>query len=137
MHIFYQGEKAHRWAIFCWKYRVSVLKLEYMNKTFSETEMKTHKSLQGILWSKDIRKLDLKKDKVYIIHQVLSFGNLNQIRWLFKAYDLREIREVFLKDPKKVYTIPIFYFIKNFILGLKKKNLSKEKYVKTSLRALK
>jgi len=108
-----------------------------MNETFSKTEMKPPRSLQGILWSKDIRKLDLKKDKIYIIHQVLGFGNLNQAGWLFKVYSLKEIREVFLKYPKKVYTIPVFYFIKDFILGLKKKNLSKEKYVKTSLRVLK
>lgn len=94
-------------------------------------------SSQGIFWSKDIRKLDLRKDRVYIIHQVLSFGNLSQIRWLFEVYNLREIREVFLKHPKKLYTPPIFYFVKNFILGLKKKKLAKEKYVKTSLRVLK
>lgn len=108
-----------------------------MNKTSSKREKETLRSLQGILWSKNIRELDLEKDKVYIVHQVLSFGNLNQIKWLFKVYRPKEIREIFLKHPKKIYTPPIFYFVKNFILGLKKKNLPKEKYVKSSLRVIK
>jgi Cu/Ag efflux protein CusF len=41
---------------------------------------------QPILWSKNIKDLDLKKDKIYIIHQILSYGNLEQIKWLFKIY---------------------------------------------------
>ena len=65
-------------------------------------------SLQGILWSKSVKNLDLERDKVYIIHQILSYGNLRQIRWLFKTYGLREIREIFLKYPKKIYATPVF-----------------------------
>lgn len=102
-----------------------------MNKTFSMSEIKTLGSLQGILWSEDIKNFDLEKDKVYIIHQVLSYGNFKQIKWLLKVYTLREVKKVFLKHPKKIYTPSMFYFVKNFILGINKK-LSKEKYVKTS-----
>lgn len=90
-------------------------------------------SLQGILWSKNIKKLDLEKDKVYIIHQVLSYGNLRQIKWLFKLYPSKEIEEVFLKHPKKVYSAPVFYFVKNFILELKEKKLPEKRYVKAVL----
>lgn len=86
---------------------------------------------QPILWSKSVKKLDLDKDKIYIIHQILSYGSLDQIKWLFKVYKREEIREVFLKSPKNLYTPAVFYFIKNFILDLKKKKLKKEKYVKT------
>ncbi len=108
-----------------------------MNKTSSKARMKTFSSLQGILWSKNIKKLTLEKDKVYIVHQILSYGNLRQIKWLFKIYGLKEIKEVFLKYPKRIYSAPVFYFIKNFILGLKNKKLSPENYVKTPLRAFK
>jgi Cu/Ag efflux protein CusF len=85
---------------------------------------------QPILWSKNVKDLDLKKDKVYIIHQILSYGNLEQIKWLFKVYKKEEIKKVFLKSPKKIYIPAVFYFIKNFILDLRKKRLKKEKYVK-------
>lgn len=94
-------------------------------------------SLQGILWSKNIRDIDLERDKIYIIHQVLAYGNLKQIKWLLKIYSLDGIREVFLKYPKRIYTPPVFYFVKNFILNLKSKKLSPKDYVKTSFRTLK
>lgn len=102
-----------------------------------KTEIKMSGFLQGVLWSKDIRNLDLEKDKIYIIHQILSYGNLKQIKWLFKIYKLKKIQEVFIKYPKKIYTPPVFYFIKNFILGLQKKRLPKEEYVKTPFRVFK
>lgn len=92
---------------------------------------KIPKDFQPILWSKDIKKLDWEEDKVYIIHQVLSYGTLEHIRWLFKVYDKKTIREVFLKNPKNIYTPPELYFIKNILLGLKNTILSKKKYVKT------
>lgn len=94
-------------------------------------------SLQGVLWSKNIKSIDLERDKVYIVHQVLSFGSFKQIKWLFKVYGRREIQKVFLKYPKKVYTASMFNFIKKFILSLKNKKLDKQKYVKTSLRTVK
>ena len=30
-------------------------------------------SLKPVLWSKDIKNLDTERDKIYIIHQVLSY----------------------------------------------------------------
>ncbi len=102
-----------------------------MSKASSET--KTPEGLQGILWSKDIKNLDLEKDKVYIIHQILSYGNLKQIKWLFTMYKPKEIQEIFLKYPKKIYSPSVFYFIKNFILNLKNKKLAAQNYVKTPL----
>ncbi len=86
---------------------------------------------QPILWSKNVKDLDLEKDKNYIIHQILNYGNLSQIKWLFKVYKKEEIRRIFLKFPKRIYTPAMFYFVKNFILDLKKKQLREEKYVKT------
>lgn len=87
---------------------------------------------QGILWSKDIKNIDFKGDKIYIIHQVLSYGKIEQIKYLFEIYKPREIMDVFISHPKRIYSPAVFNFIKNFILGLKNKNLPLNKYVKTS-----
>ncbi|MBU3964533.1 hypothetical protein KJ591_03275 [Patescibacteria group bacterium] len=91
---------------------------------------------QGILWSKPISKLSLERDKIYIIHQVLSFGSLKQIKWLFKQYSGEEIAKIFLENPKKVYTAAVFNFIKNFVLDFNNKELPKNRYVKTLSRSI-
>lgn len=87
--------------------------------------------LQGILWSVNVKNLDLEKDKVYIIHQVLMYGDLGEISWLFKVYSEEEIKNVFENAPMKIYSPQGFYFIKNIVLNLKKRIFSSEKYVAT------
>jgi len=86
---------------------------------------------QPILWSVNVKNLDLKKDKNYIIHQVLSYGTIDQIRWLFKVYRKETIKKVFLRHPQNIYSPSELHFIKNILLGLKNTILSKKKYVKT------
>ena len=88
-------------------------------------------TLQPFLWSKSVNKLDREKDKIYIIHQILSYGNLRELRQLFRIYSRNEARETFIKFPKKIYQPSVFYFVKNFILDLKNKKLKEEDYVKT------
>ena len=88
-------------------------------------------SFQGILWSVDVKNLDLKEDKNYIIHQILMYGDLEEIAWLFKVYSKEEVKKVFKKAPMKIYSPQAFYFIKSIILGLKKKPLSSKNYVTT------
>ena len=95
---------------------------------------KLSQKLQPLFWSKDIKQLDLKKDEVYIIHQILSYGRFSHLRWLFRTYPKGTIREVFINHPKKIYQQAVFYFVKNFILGLKNKKLDEKKYLKTALR---
>jgi len=99
-------------------------------KTLTTKKIKTIPSnFQGVLWSVNVKNLDLKKNKVYIIHQILSYGTLEQIRWLFKVYSKREIKRVFESSPMKVYNFPTFNFIKNIVLGLKEKPFSSKDYV--------
>ena len=99
-------------------------------KTLTTKKIKTiPSSFQGILWSVNVKNLDLEKDKVYIIHQILSYGTLEQIHWLFGVYSEGEIKRVFEDSPMKVYNFPTFNFIKNIVLGLKKRAISSEKYV--------
>jgi len=90
------------------------------------------KSFQPILWSSNIKNLDKERDKNYIVHQVLLYGDFSDLKHLFKIYTFKEVRKVFLSSPKKIYPKPIFRLIKNFILNLNKVNLDEEKYVRTS-----
>jgi hypothetical protein len=89
------------------------------------------KKLQGVLWSCSVEKLDLEKDKAYIINQVLMFGGFEELRWLLSVYPKKTIRNVFINNPLKVYTRSGFNFIKNFVLGLKDLKLSPRNYVNT------
>ena len=100
-------------------------------ENFKKTFLRIPENWQGILWSCNIKKLDWERDKNYIIHQVLMYGDLNDIALLFKIYSKKEIREVFKKKPMKIYTPQCFNFIKNIILDIKEKSLPSEKYVTT------
>jgi len=87
------------------------------------------KKLQPILWSTDIKLLDIEKHKEYIIHQVLIYGTFEELQWLFSTYSKKEIIDVFIKKPQKIYPRSMYYFVKNFILSLKDKKLSEGRYV--------
>lgn len=90
---------------------------------------KIPKRFQGIFWSVPVEKLDLEKHQAYIIHQILMYGTLADIRWLLKTYPKGTILEIFKKRPQKIYTKEAFNFIKNFVLDLKEVNLPLPKYV--------
>lgn len=91
------------------------------------------KFLQPVLWSVRVEDLDFKKDKVYIIHQILSFGNLKELRWLFNNYSIKELRDVFLKHPLRVYRPQSFNFVKEVFLKIRNKKLNIKRYVPTTL----
>jgi len=93
--------------------------------------IKIPNNLQGILWSTPIEKLNVDKHKSYIIHQVLMYGDFDQIRWLFKTYSKKQIVDIFLHKPQKVYTKEAFNYVNKFILGLKDRQLPIDKYVST------
>ncbi len=86
------------------------------------------KNLQGVLWSVDTNKLDREKNKIYIINQILAYGTWEHLRWLFKTYSKKEVKDVFLNHPEKDYTKPAFNFVKNILLGLEKTNLDLRYY---------
>jgi uncharacterized protein (DUF2225 family) len=102
-----------------------------MNKTLLTRDIP--KDLQGILWSVNVSNLDLKRDKNYITHQILAYGSISQINWLFKIYGKEEVKKQFLKVPQNVYNPSSLFFVKNIILGLKNVSINKEKYVKNIL----
>ena len=88
-------------------------------------------SIQGVLWSKAAFKLDCQKDKNYIIHQVLSYGTWEHVRWLFDTYGHDEIKNVFLQYPAKNYTEKSFHFFSNIVLEIAPDGLDIKNYVKT------
>lgn len=47
--------------------------------------------LQPFLWSYDIQKLDLQRDKKRIITNILNFGTKKATDWLFETYSKEEI----------------------------------------------
>ncbi len=87
------------------------------------------KKLQPILWSTNVELLDIQKHKGYIIHQVLLYGTFEELQWLFDTYPRDEIINTFINQPSRMYSKSAFYFIKNFILGLKQKKLTEDDYV--------
>ena len=90
---------------------------------------KLPKFLKAYFWSVKFNELELDKDKDYIIHQILAFGDLKAIRWLLKVYGKKNIKDSFLKKPTKTYRIQTFNFVKNILLDLKGKRPSANQYV--------
>ena len=86
---------------------------------------------KGIFWSRDIKKLRQQRDAPYIIHQVLMYGGLEDIKKLIRIYSLEKIRQTFIKHPTPIYTKQAFNFITKFILDINPRRLEKEKYVKS------
>lgn len=85
--------------------------------------------LQATLWSVNINQLKLEEDKIYIINQILAYGGIKELKWLFRAYPTKIIKDVFLNHPIKTYRYPTFNFVKEILLDFDKVNLPKERYV--------
>lgn len=51
-------------------------------------------SVRQTLWSYDVNKVDLQKDKRLIIQQVLNYGTKEATDWLFTTYEKDEIAKV-------------------------------------------
>ncbi|MGB9721418.1 MAG: DUF6922 domain-containing protein [bacterium] len=72
---------------------------------------KNLKKLCRLLWSANPNKVDFHKDRIYIIHQVLSWGEIEDLKLLFRIYGFDEVKKVFIKYPKKIYTFPSLKFV--------------------------
>lgn len=49
-------------------------------------------------WDTQFDKLDLNKNKRYIISRLYCYGNLKAIKWLNKTYSKEDIKEVAMKS---------------------------------------
>ncbi|MBU3968702.1 hypothetical protein KJ991_00585 [Patescibacteria group bacterium] len=54
--------------------------------------------VRPFLWSYDISKMNLKRDKKRIITNILNFGTTKATDWLFSIYDKNDIKEN-VKNP--------------------------------------
>lgn len=75
--------------------------------------------LKPIFWSNNLKDLDLQRDKNYIVNQVLAYGGIPELRWLFKNYSLSLVKDIFVKSPAKIYRPSTFHFVKEILLEAK------------------
>jgi len=87
------------------------------------------KKLQNVLWSYDVRDLDLKEDKDYIITQVLNYGAWEDLKLLYELYSEEDIKEV-VKNPSRGLW---FERVLNFWLTIFNIKLKKNIYQKAIL----
>jgi hypothetical protein len=55
---------------------------------------------QPCLWSYDIKKMDLGRDKELIITQVLNYGTWDDLKLLYKLYSEQDIKKV-VENPRR------------------------------------
>lgn len=91
-------------------------------------------SLQPVLWNVDVSNLDIEKDKAYIVHQLLAYGDIDEIKWALSTYSRDELKRTFCEKPYKDYRPSRFYFITNYVLGLDSESIDSSHYVKNTPR---
>ena len=87
--------------------------------------------LQGILWSKKVENLDLKKDEQYVINQILAYGGLDDVKWAKEHYGWEGLKRVFIEKPLKIYLPRTYYFVKRILFDLPNNVAPREKYDQT------
>jgi len=85
------------------------------------------KKFAPLFWFLDYKKLDPEKDKHLIIHQVLSYGTMDDMRELFRVYGFKTVKKEFKKPKRGLYQPNILAFCQ-YILKIKK--LDEKKYLK-------
>ena len=88
------------------------------------------KNFKGILWSRDIDKIDKQRDIAYIIHQIFAYGGWEHLKWVFENYSQKKIKETFIKHPAKDYSERSFNFIQKVLLKIPDSIIDKRYYVK-------
>ena len=61
---------------------------------------KISQKMKWLFWSYNLASLNLRDDKDYIITQTLNYGTWEDLKWLFKIYSEKEIKEV-IKNPDR------------------------------------
>ena len=89
------------------------------------------KSLQSVLWSRDVNSLDLEGDKIYIINQVLSYGTMEQLAWLFNQYSKDEVERIFREKPMKIYAPSAYNWLVTTVFNDSGASFLPSRYVKT------
>ena len=81
-------------------------------------------SMRPFLWSYDMSKLDMTKDKKRIITNILNFGTKGATDWLFSAFDKKDIEEAVENPLPGEWSKKSLHFW-SFILGVKAGSLER------------
>jgi len=68
--------------------------------------MKIHNKIKQIFWSYKITQQDVFRNPEEIITQVINYGNLDDWKWLKKAYGIKKLREIIANIPKSSFRPP-------------------------------
>ena len=58
------------------------------------------KQLQPFFWERDETKIDIEKNKIYIIERILELGDSEAVRWLFSKFTLSDIKKILKKSRR-------------------------------------
>ena len=88
-------------------------------------------SVQSLFWSAPHVPHTVENDASEIIHKVLAYGGIEDIRWLKKTYSQDTLQRVFRDQPQAVYTPSAFHFAADVVLHLEESSLDRNRYVKS------
>jgi len=88
---------------------------------------KLPKFIQSLLWFSDINKIDMEEDYERIILNVLNYGDLEAMHWLFECYSKNIIKNIVKKYGKgELSDKSLNYWM--LILKINKKDLVKTRF---------
>ena len=96
----------------------------------SMSKMKSSKlpvNFRSLLWSYDFSSLDPQRDQHIIIHQVLAYGTMEDVRRLVAYYGLSTIRREFKKPQRGMYQPAVWELFRHLF---RLRGLRREAYVK-------
>ena len=91
-----------------------------------EMRKKIPKFVAPCLWSYNVDRIDLEKDKELIITMVLNYGDVKWIRWLYSVYTEDDIKKV-ISNPGRGLWLPKVLNFWETVLGIKIPKHKKEK----------
>ena len=56
------------------------------------------KFLHKYFWDVEVENLDIKKNGFYIMERLMDKGSLKALKWLFKHYSKKDLKNVFMKS---------------------------------------
>lgn len=58
------------------------------------------KQLQPFFWETDVTKIDIEKNKLFIIERILELGDSEAVGWLFSNFTLSDIKKILKKSRR-------------------------------------
>ena len=84
-----------------------------------------------MFWSAPNVPHTIEEDAPEIIHKLLAYGTIEDIRWLKKTYGIHTLRRVLRDHPLALYTPSGFHFAAYIVLHLEGGSLDSNCFVKS------